>query len=194
MRGWVGTYCEGGAVGTAIKSLCLDALTKLSPFYGTTLNAREDACLKGVVVLSQLRPDQIEVVVHEIKRTSESKYLSAFREICAYRMINEWYPSLTETFANALYHAWSKEQFAGAARWISRAFEHRNGWPDLTLIQGQEVMFVEVKTSDKLHYSQLVTIPAILATRLGEVLIVRLKDGRLQERGQDHFRRDARFV
>lgn len=32
-------------------------------------------------------------------------------------------------------------------------------WPDLTIVKGNEVKFIEVKTTDKLHKSQLVTIP-----------------------------------
>lgn len=160
-KNYIGAACEGGAIGTAIKALCLDALTKSSIFYGTCIDAREDACLKGVVVLSGLENDNLQLVLQEIEHTSKSKYLNAFSEIISYSFIQEWYPGLTLEFANALYDALPKSTFVKIAKWISLDFSHRNGWPDLTLIKDNRLSFVEVKTTDKLHESQLNTIPAL---------------------------------
>lgn len=173
--GWIGTYCEGVGVGTAIKALCLDELTKASPFYGTCIDAREDACLKGVAVLSQLTSDQLNRVIKEMSEISEIKYVSAFSEICSYSFIKDFYPDITVDFAVALYAVWSKEQFKRVAVWLSEEFKHRNGWPDLTLIRGGEIKFVEVKTSDKLHYSQIVTIPNLLKVASADISVVQLR-------------------
>lgn len=173
-QGYVGTYCEGGGVGTAIKALCLDALTETSIFYGTCIDAREDACLKGVVGLSHLEEKKLQIVLRQIEDTPKVKYLAAFSEIISYNLIREWHPGLSIEFADALYDAVPKSHFLQLAKWISNAHEHRNGWPDLTLVKDGQLKFVEVKTTDKLHYSQLVTIPALVREIGADVSVLQL--------------------
>ena len=36
-----------------------------------------------------------------------------------------------------------------------------NGWPDLTLIKGDQITLIEVKANDKLHYNQLRSFDAL---------------------------------
>lgn len=172
--GYVGSYFEGGGVGTAIKALCLDALTEASIFFGTCIDAREDACFKGVVGLSHLETEKLENVLQQIEETPKVKYLAAFSEIISHNLIREWYPSLSIEFADALFDAVPKSHFARLARWISYAHEHRNGWPDLTLVKDGQLKFVEVKTTDKLHHSQFVTIPALLQEIGADVSVLKL--------------------
>lgn len=51
------------------------------------------------------------------------------------------------------------------------------GWPDLTLPtrNGTGVRFVEVKTTDRLHFSQIVTIPELRAAAGLDVSVVQLR-------------------
>jgi len=59
-----------------------------------------------------------------------------------------------------LFDATDKEVFVAVASKLAEdPYTYRNGWPDLTLIKDKEVFFIEVKTTDKLHESQLITIP-----------------------------------
>lgn len=52
--------------------------------------------------------------------------------------------------------------YIAIAKKISESpYTYKNGWPDLTLIKEGKLTFVEVKTNDKLHESQLITIPAM---------------------------------
>lgn len=173
-QGYVGSYCEGGGFGTAIKALCLDALTEASIFLGTCIDAREDACLKGVVGLSHLAEEKLETVLAQIHQTSKAKYLAAFSEIISYSLIREWHPGLSIAFADALFDAVPREHFERVARWVSKAHEHRNGWPDLTLVKDGHLKFVEVKTTDKLHHSQFVTIPALIREIDADVSVLQL--------------------
>ena len=172
--GYVGSYCEGGAFGAAIKALCLDALTETSIFFGTCIDAREDACLKGVVGLSHLEAGKLETVIKQSHQTSKTKYLAAFTEITSYSLIREWYPGLSLEFADALFDAVPRSHFERLARWVAKAHEHRNGWPDLTLVKDGHLKFVEVKTTDKLHHSQFVTIPALVREIGADVSVLQL--------------------
>ena len=173
-QGHIGSYCEGGGFGTAIKALCLDALTEASIFFGTCIDAREDACLKGVVGLAHIEKAKLETILKQIQQTSKEKYLAAFSEIISYGLIREWYPGLSVEFADALFDAVPKAHFVRLAQWVSEAPEHRNGWPDLTLVKGGRLKFVEVKTTDKLHHSQFVTIPALIREIGADVSVLQL--------------------
>lgn len=173
--GFAGAYCEGGAIGLVLKGLCLDALTKTSYFYGTCINAREDACLAGIVTLAGKNEDQLNSIMKEIYETDRSKYLLACEEMLAYPAINEYYPGLSMNFLEKMYDAFTKDEYSLIAKWIATNPDHRNGWPDLTLVKDGIVRFVEVKTTDKLHNSQLITIPAIKQLINVDIQVTRLK-------------------
>lgn len=179
-QGHIGSYCEGGGFGTVIKALCLNELERNSIFYGSCINAREDVCLKGVVGLSQIDKSRLETIFKQIGQTTRTEYLSAFAEIISYSLIRDWCPGLTLEFAEALFDAVPKEHFVKLARWVSLDHSHRNGWPDLTLIKDGGLTFVEVKTTDKLHYSQLITIPAIIKEIGADISVLQLSHANFQ--------------
>jgi len=52
------------------------------------------------------------------------------------------------------------------------------GWPDLFVIENQLSCFVEVKTTDRLHINQLVTIPDLIQANGIPIKIVRLHNSR----------------
>jgi len=173
--GFIGAYCEGRAIGLILKGLCLDALTKTSYFYGTVINAKEDACLKDIATLSEKNEDELNGIMKEIYETDRSKYLSACEEILSYPVINQYYPGLSMNFVDKMYDAFTKDEYCLIAKWIAMNPEHRNGWPDLTLFKEGMVRFVEVKTTDKLHKSQLITIPAIKQLINADIQVTKLK-------------------
>ena len=173
-QGYVGSYCEGGGFGTAIKALCLGELTRASIFYDTCIDAREDACLKGVVALSHIEKSKLEDIFRQILHTPRAQFIAAFSEIISYSAIREWYPGLTLEFAEALFDTVPKEHFIRLAKWISLDHTHRNGWPDLTLIKDGRLKFIEVKTTDKLHHSQLVAIPALIREISADIFVLQL--------------------
>lgn len=171
---YIGSYCEAGGIGLVLKSLSLDALTKTSFFKDDPDIARTRSCLGGIVFLAHKNKDELEIVYDDIRKTNKAKFLAACEEILEYELIHEWYPGLTVEFAEAMFEALSKDTFVKIAEWISRSVEHRNGWPDLTLVKDGQVKFIEVKTNDKLHRSQLITIPAIREELKQSVAILKL--------------------
>ena len=68
-----------------------------------------------------------------------------------------------ELFAAQLFDILGTDELGNLARIIlSDPDVFNKGWPDLTLIRDGVVELLEVKTTDKLHESQLITIPAML--------------------------------
>lgn len=154
--GYVGSFSEGCALLTALKALMLDKLAELNIF-----NDRDDACLRYLEAQFIIHRDSVNDIIGSIQNTSRDKYLSNLHEIldrsfgqveCSIKLFK---------CCEALFDAIETEVFmAVATKFSEDPYSYRSGWPDLTLVKGQEVRFIEVKTTDKLHKSQLLTIPA----------------------------------
>ena len=56
---------------------------------------------------------------------------------------------------------------------MENPYGHRNGWPDLTLIRESSVKLVEIKTRDRLHFSQIRTFPRLRAV-IPEIQILQI--------------------
>lgn len=65
-----------------------------------------------------------------------------------------------ELFASQLYDILGLDTLKGiAAAIFLDPYSFYKGWPDLTIVKDRSIEFVEIKTSDKLHESQLITFP-----------------------------------
>lgn len=146
-----GAYCEGGAILTVLKALALNKLTELNTF-----NSREDACIRFLEAQFTTLKEKKDEILKSIALTSDNEFLNNFSEIISYAFTKEVYPGLTVDFAHQLLNAVERRVFILVAeKFFESPYEYRNGWPDLTLVKNREVKFVEVKTTDKLHQSQI---------------------------------------
>lgn len=153
--GYVGSFNEGYTFLTVLKALMLDKLAELNVF-----NDRKDACTRYLEAQLTIHKDKVSDIVASIRNTSKKKYLSNLREIFCQPFIQREYASLSFECCEALFNAIETEIFIAVAKKFSEnPYSYRSGWPDLILVKGTEVKFVEVKTTDKLHKSQLITIP-----------------------------------
>lgn len=153
-KGFVGAYCEGGALLTVLKALALDKLTELNTF-----NSREDACTRFLEAQFTILNDHKNELLNSILKTSEKRFLNNFSDIINFESIQEYYSGLSIEFAKQLEKNLDREVFFKIAdKFFQSPYEYRKGWPDLTLVDNQEVRFVEIKTTDKLHQSQIQVI------------------------------------
>lgn len=167
--GYVGSRYEGRAISLALKGMCLDSQTKFSKLSGTQFDAREDACVGGFGEISLCEKDHLQSIVNEILGISKKQFLENCIEMLRYALVKAWYPDVSLDLLDLIYDTLTKEE------WIKLASIQRNGWPDLTLIKNNRLKFVEVKTSDKLHASQIITIPLIIGSINADVSILQLK-------------------
>jgi uncharacterized protein (UPF0262 family) len=134
----------------------LDELSKYN------ILGRADACSRYLEAQFVINPDAIENIISSIPLTSRERFISNFNEIISESFIAYTHPELSLEFAIAIYDALDANCFISIANKLSEnPYEYRNGWPDLTLIKGSNVLFIEVKVRDKLHESQIITIPEI---------------------------------
>lgn len=153
--GYIGSFIEGLAFLTVLKALMLDKLAALNTF-----NDRDDACSRYLEAQFTIHKDKVGEIISSIKTTSKEKYLSNLKEIFSQLFIQSEYPQLSFECCVALFDAIDKHTFVEVAKKFAEdPYVYRNGWPDLIIVKGKEVRFIEVKTTDRLHKNQLLTIP-----------------------------------
>ena len=154
-QGYVGSFIEGYTFLTVLKALTLDKLAELNTF-----NDRRDACTRYFEAQLTIHKDRSDEIINSIYKINKKKYLSNLNEIFSQSFIQREYSNLSLKCCEALFDAIELETFARVMEKFSEdPYTYRNGWPDLTIVKGREVRFIEVKTTDRLHKSQLVTIP-----------------------------------
>lgn len=170
-RGYAGAYCEGGAILTALKALCLDNLAEHNTF-----NSRRDACNRFFEAQCLILSEKKHVLLNAIRNTNKPRFIENFKEIYSKRYhVRGYYPGLTVDFMSKLYDGIDNHTFCNIAeRFMDDPYLYRRGWPDLTLISGNELRFIEVKTTDRLHESQIVTIQAMREVVSAEFSVVKL--------------------
>lgn len=156
-QGYIGSSNEGITFHTVLKALMLDKLAEINTF-----NERADACTRYLEAQLTIHKDKLPEIIGSIENVGKQAFCFNLKEILQQPFIKNEYPSLSFECCEALFDAIDLDTFTKVAEKFSEdPYTYRSGWPDLTLVKGSEVRFVEVKTTDKLHKSQLVTIPVL---------------------------------
>ena len=170
-QGYVGSSLEGFAILTVLKALMLDRLEKYNFF-----ESRADACTRYLESQFIILKDKSDELILSIRETYKDAFIKNFHEIISQPFIRSEYPQLTIEFAVAVFDTVETDTFIKLATQLAQEPSFRNGWPDLTLIKNNVIQFVEVKTNDKLHNSQLVTIPILREISSSKISVCRLKN------------------
>lgn len=170
--GFLGASCEGGAILTLIKSCMLDGLARYNSFgdWDDAVNRYLEA---QMTILSDKKEELIDIISH----VPENTIFDNYDEIISSPFIQSIYPTLSRELGMAMFYAIGREKISEiAAAFSADPYQYRSGWPDLTLVYENCIEFVEVKTTDNLHKTQLTTIPMILQILPGTVSVCRLKN------------------
>jgi hypothetical protein len=187
-QGWQGTGEEGGPILNLIKTCCF---TELPPTNRLTY---VEAIFANNVAFEGDRLDIIQLLTN-IMTADEARIKKNFRFMLdrgphtvvhrssfgSFTSINDgtilsFFPDLTEKALLGLFRALGRERLhAIASIFVQDSYRFRAGWPDLTLWQEGEILFVEVKAiGDRLQNSQKdiiesILVPLGLTTELVEV-------------------------
>jgi hypothetical protein len=169
-QGFLGSYSEGEATFTLMKCASLDYLAKVNIF-----RSRADAGIRAFGAQCWLYSHLGHYIVEEIEASNEGSVRANFREIAAhpsYLAIN----SITdEEVIATIWRAIPAQRWAMLAQLIFQNLDKRGGWPDLTIARENELRFVEVKTTDRLHDSQKNVISEVLKPWGASVSILQIK-------------------
>lgn len=169
-NGYTGSYCEGGALLLLIRAAALDTLEELNSF-----GSRQDACTRFTEAQLKIHENCISELAAAVEHANADVIARGFGEIYRFRQIQEYYPGLTEEAMVALFNVIGGARLRQFTEAIAEdPYQYRNGWPDLTLTNGQELIWAEIKTTDKLHMSQITTIHRMKPLMHGAIQVVRL--------------------
>jgi hypothetical protein len=144
------SWCEGGTMNLLIKAAALDVLTELNIFQD-----RQDAVrryLEAQLTLLQEHKGHLLASIHAVDQGTLARNID---EILSDAFIQVAYPRVTAAFLRRLASTVAPGFLAQvAALFFEKPYEYRAGWPDLTVV-GEGLQFVEVKTTDLMHESQI---------------------------------------
>ncbi len=153
-------WCEGGSINLLLKAVTLPVLIHRNSF-----NDRLDAVRRfleaQLTILSEFGDELIECSMS----ISPAKLQSNILEICADAFIRESYPRVRADFVCRLAEAIPVELRVLILRtYLLKPYDYRAGWPDLTVLGSDGLSFIEVKTTDRFHESQLRFADEVAAT------------------------------
>jgi hypothetical protein len=150
-RGYCGCWCEGGTLNLLMKAACFPVLVRYNSF-----GERQDARSRYFEAQCTILASRAREILDAISTASLGEVSLAAMEILREPFIHQCYPRVRLEFVLALWKALGAARLAEIARiFLSRPYDYRAGWPDLTLIGSDGLRFVEVKTTDLLQKNQL---------------------------------------
>lgn len=168
-EGYVGGWCEGGPILLLIRAAAMDFLHKVN-----TLGSRNDARKRFTEAQLTIHSDKLDEICAVIDSARLADVLENFREIYADQDIQDYYPGIDNTKMLAIAKALTMPRLAKIAKAIgSDPYRFQAGWPDLTLArEGGDMIWAEVKTTDRLLRSQIDTMSTMRALLPGSVVLV----------------------
>lgn len=177
-QGFTGAYCEGGPVLLLIKAAALDVLAQFN------FRDRSDACTRFTEAQLTIYKESSEHILNAIRNADEAQVVRHFNEIYMFPQIPRYYPGLTEDIMSSLFVAIGAERLAQiTAAVMENPYSYRAGWPDLTMVKGSDMFWVEIKTTDRLHMSQIMTIYRMKPLLPGNIRVVQLTKTRPKRHG-----------
>lgn len=150
-----------------MKAACLERLMELN-----TLGAADSLTrfLEAQFVINVVHMDSIIKAIHaattaQVVRNFEAIYAAG---------VDEYYPGVSAELIGQLHTALGAQLHHIATRFASDTYCYRAGWPDITAVRDGEVLFREIKTTDKLHRSQIETITTVLLPEALSVDVLQL--------------------
>lgn len=177
-QGFVGAYCEGGPVLLLIRAAALDVLAQIS------FSGRTDACTRFTEAQLVIYKESSEMILKAIRNTDKAHIVRNFNEIYKHQQIPRYYPGLNSDIMSTLFAAIGAERLAQITEAVMKnPYSYRSGWPDLTMVKDSDMSWVEIKTTDRLHVSQIMTISRMKPLLPGNIQVLQLTKTKPKGRG-----------
>ncbi len=150
-RGYEGTWCEGGTLKLLMKAASFQVLVENNLF-----SCRTDACRRCFEAQCVLLPSMHGHILAATRNATQSEIEHNSTEILNDTIVQDFYPRVSVPDILRLWIALGRDRLASiACIFISNPYDYGAGWPDLTLTRKGDIRFIEVKTTDSLHESQI---------------------------------------
>ena len=134
--------------------------------------------------LLEQSPNLPDVILTDIANANEAAVFRAFKILKSWQSsgdgwaFRDWI-GVDQDLIQQLFRALGNSRCAALARrYLADPYAYSKGWPDLVWVNEKTVGLSEVKTTDRLHWSQVITIPEMceVGDLLVEVVRVRWSD------------------
>lgn len=131
--------------------------------------------------LLDVDPNLAAKMLSDIAYWDRAAFLQTWQALMEWNMGNEVVPHPAsrigqDTALMVLDTVGRDRLYAIAKKVFEEPFSYWSGWPDLMLLDSEgSLRFVEVKTTDTLHYSQIITMPAMRDAAGLDMSVLRLK-------------------
>jgi hypothetical protein len=166
-EGWIGTSYEGTTILTLLKAVLFPTLVCMLRRQLPLWNEEEIESLaaRGYFegFASRLTSSEARMLAEGVFCATEETIRLGFDHCKSASLeLAIATPDLTPELILSLYKALGANTVCELVRLIQAdPYKYRKGWPDLTLIRDGVVAFAEIKTTDRLHESQIETIPYV---------------------------------
>lgn len=145
------SWCEGGSINLMLKAASLSVLIRRNTFQD-----RSDAIRRYLEAQLTILSQYSDEIVECARSITHADLIRNIKEICADDFLRDAYPRVREEFLFKLADKISVDlRIQLLEKYMLKPYEYRAGWPDLTVISSEGISFVEVKTTDRLHDSQM---------------------------------------
>jgi len=186
-------FTEGGIVFVALYALCFERLFHLgkskwgSADYTATVRGKartpvQSWMYSSVIVYQEFLSTTVDLegeLLRDIASVSVGQAMKSFDRLRSWQSDEKWFPhsyvGMTQELVQLVLERLPRATLVEIARlFFSDPHAYVKGWPDLTVIEGGEVRFVEVKTVDCFHASQIITIGDMKAATGLNVTVTRV--------------------
>jgi hypothetical protein len=181
--GCQGCFTEGGIIHVVLYAMCLHAMLRAGEAtWGKRSPAIQSFMYAGIMCMNFLLetdPDLEHKMLEEMQTSTVNLVLRNYDIIKSWQRSETWFPysyiGMTRDQIRHAYTAIGRDALINVAKTLfSDPYAFIKGWPDLAIFSGANLYLVEVKTNDRLHPSQLITMPAMRLAGLPiEVLRIR---------------------
>ncbi len=134
-----------------LKAAVLPALARRNMF-----SDRQDAVRRFLEAQLTILADFNDELIYCARAITPLNLKENILEICSDSFVRDAYPRVEASFVFELAKVIPVElRDRLLKKYMIKPYDYRAGWPDLTILDGDGVSFVEVKTTDQLHESQI---------------------------------------
>jgi hypothetical protein len=168
--GFKGNHCEGAAPLMLLKCAALDYLAEANIFHD-----RSDACLRYFEAQCTILKSYSSRIIENVQSATDDSIRRHFSEIRSKALYSTLYPEMSVDGLLAIWQSIGPDGWAKICEsFCQDPYTFRAGWPDLSIATGSSLQFVEIKTTDKLHTNQKVTISGLLLPLKLQVSVLKL--------------------
>jgi hypothetical protein len=155
-NGWNGSNCEGYTIKHLVKAAALTGICRDAEYKGNTSHYVLGQFLESHFICSGYAVSHLK---REVLKTPRFKIHYRYSRISKASTPSD---VASGRVAMKFFNALGRESIYKLLEMYGRYnFDIRAGWPDLTVVKDNIIRLIEVKKRDRLHLSQIQTIPEL---------------------------------